>query len=135
MFCLHYVYLPRINQHLHNFIMSWNDHRIRTAGNKYPNQLWILGLVQANINALIAGTQSGASSQEWNEYGIDCDAPLPNKPGDDETLAFEVTNNPLSESDFQEFAQLVHPLRGDDCYGITIYLEACALVSERLHPE
>jgi len=68
MFCLHYVYLPRINQHLHNFIMSWNDHRIRTAGNKSPNQLWILGLDQTNMDALITGMQRGSSSQVQKFY-------------------------------------------------------------------
>jgi hypothetical protein len=45
MFCLHYTFLPRINQHLHDFASSWNDHPIRTARNKTPNQLWIIGLI------------------------------------------------------------------------------------------
>lgn len=47
MFCLHYIYKPRINAHLKNFTESWNNHPIRTAGNRTPNQLWISGLLQA----------------------------------------------------------------------------------------
>lgn len=46
MFCLHYVFKPRINAHLQNFTRSWNNHPIRTAGNRTPNQLWISGLMQ-----------------------------------------------------------------------------------------
>ena len=47
MFCLHFIFKPRINAHLDNFIQSWNNHPIRTAGNMTPNQLWISGLIQA----------------------------------------------------------------------------------------
>ena len=45
-FCLHYIFEQRINAHLQNFIRSWNNHPIRTAGNRTPNQLWISGLTQ-----------------------------------------------------------------------------------------
>jgi hypothetical protein len=44
MFCLHYVFLPRINKHLGQFIEGWDNHPIRSEGNKTPNQLWIMGL-------------------------------------------------------------------------------------------
>ena len=46
MFCLHSIFEPRINAHLQNFVQSWNNHPIRTAGNRMPNQLWICGLAQ-----------------------------------------------------------------------------------------
>jgi len=36
---LHYVYLPRINQALRVFVSSWNNHPIRTANHKSPQQL------------------------------------------------------------------------------------------------
>lgn len=46
LFCLHYIYLPRINEHLLDFSNFWNNHPIRTARNKTPNQLWIMGLIE-----------------------------------------------------------------------------------------
>ena len=46
MFCLHYIFEPRINAHLEKFVTSWNNHSIQTAGNSTPNQLWISGLTQ-----------------------------------------------------------------------------------------
>lgn len=46
MFCLHYVFKPRINAHLQSFKRSWNNHPMRTAGNRTPNQLWISGLME-----------------------------------------------------------------------------------------
>lgn len=50
LFCLHYVFKPRINVHLQNFTSSWNNHPIRTAGNRTPNQLWIGGLTQVQLS-------------------------------------------------------------------------------------
>lgn len=44
MFCLHYVFLPRINHHLEDFVSGWDNHSIRTAQSKTPNQLWISGI-------------------------------------------------------------------------------------------
>ena len=45
MFCLHYVFVPRINRHLQRWVAGWNQHRIRTAGNQTPLQLYISGLL------------------------------------------------------------------------------------------
>ena len=44
LFCLHFTYLPIINEALSKFVLSWNNHKIRTAGNKSPLQLFILGM-------------------------------------------------------------------------------------------
>ena len=57
MFCLHYVFEPRINAHLQNFIQSWNNHGIRTAGHRTPNQLWICGLAQLSRSTDCAGRE------------------------------------------------------------------------------
>ena len=57
MFCLHYVFIPRINQHLEHFINGWNDHPIRTARNRMPNQLWISGLCNIAISTDIAAEE------------------------------------------------------------------------------
>lgn len=43
LFALHHVFLPRINQSINVFCETWNRHRIRTAGNSSPLQLWIRG--------------------------------------------------------------------------------------------
>jgi hypothetical protein len=40
MFALHYCYLPMLNAALDFWRARWNCHKIRTAGNKSPAQLW-----------------------------------------------------------------------------------------------
>lgn len=49
LYCLHFIFLPRINSALHSFIESWNNHPISTENNKTPNQLFIRGALEQNI--------------------------------------------------------------------------------------
>ena len=44
LFCLHAVFLPRINHCISCFVDMWNHHKLRTAGNKTPLQLFVIGL-------------------------------------------------------------------------------------------
>ena len=46
LFALHYVYKPRINHHLSVWKEGYLRHKIRTAGQRTPMQLYILGLLQ-----------------------------------------------------------------------------------------
>lgn len=55
LFCLQFTYLPIINEILSKFVLSWNNHKIRTAGNKSPLQLFILGMQQiADESGIVA---------------------------------------------------------------------------------
>lgn len=44
LYCLHYVYLPRINLSLTEFKDSWNEHAVSTEGNMTPHQLFFEGI-------------------------------------------------------------------------------------------
>ena len=52
LFSLHYVFTPRINQHLTAFLEGWDCHPLSSEQNKSPNQLWIEGLVNDNCQFL-----------------------------------------------------------------------------------
>ena len=43
-FCLHYIFIPRINKSLADFQGSWNHHPLSTEGNLSPLQLYTEGL-------------------------------------------------------------------------------------------
>ena len=49
LFCLHFVFLPRINATLQSFIESWNNHAVSSARNFTPNQLFIQGALEQNM--------------------------------------------------------------------------------------
>ncbi len=44
LFCLHYVFIPRINAAIKEFMESWNHHPLSSEHNMSPVQLWIAGL-------------------------------------------------------------------------------------------
>ena len=43
LYCLHYIFLPRINSSLQDFISMWNNHPLGTERNMSPTQLWMTG--------------------------------------------------------------------------------------------
>ncbi|XP_067653272.1 uncharacterized protein [Haliotis asinina] len=49
-YALHFVYVPEINRRLTSFRCGWNSHRMRTEGNRSPEQLWIDGILN-NANS------------------------------------------------------------------------------------
>ena len=44
LFAMHYVFLPRINMAIHQFVLAWNNHTLSSERNMSPVQLWISGL-------------------------------------------------------------------------------------------
>ena len=44
LFCLHYVFIPRINTHLQAWKEAWVKHPMRSEHNLSPEQLWTAGL-------------------------------------------------------------------------------------------
>ena len=51
---LYYVYVPRINRHIEKWRQGFVRHRIRTAGNRSPMQLYILGLLNLRSSQHVA---------------------------------------------------------------------------------
>jgi hypothetical protein len=47
-YCLHKVFLPRINYALQAFMNSWNNHSLSSERNQTPNQLFVQGALQQN---------------------------------------------------------------------------------------
>ncbi|XP_068747410.1 uncharacterized protein [Montipora capricornis] len=62
LFALHYIYLPRINASLGQFVEQWNFHGIRTAGYQSPMALWHAGIMHSMDDAVLCDPES---------YGID----------------------------------------------------------------
>lgn len=59
LYCLHNIFIPRINNNFKKFIDGWNSHPLSTERNFTPNQLWISGLHK------IAGNGSVIDKEIW----------------------------------------------------------------------
>ena len=58
LYALHYIYLPRLNRHLSEFVNAHARAPISTEHNKSPLQLWISGLLNVwNSNQLVSVEQ------------------------------------------------------------------------------
>lgn len=53
-FCLHYVFVPRINQNLCEWKEAWINHPMSSANNKTPIQQWVQGLLSLGSSSCIA---------------------------------------------------------------------------------
>lgn len=43
LFCVHFVFLPRLQTALKTFVAGWNNHPLRSERNRTPEQLWNVG--------------------------------------------------------------------------------------------
>lgn len=57
LFALHYVYTPRITQHLAEWTDAWNRHSLRTEHNMSPLQLWTRGILELPNSGHPLGTE------------------------------------------------------------------------------
>jgi hypothetical protein len=126
LFCLHYVFLPRINQDLLQWKSSWNSHKIRTENQQTPMQLYVKGMIQCGYR--------GMEDRIVNptDYGIDWDGPTPEDNTDNNVIVNE-PRNPLTNNQYNLLQSLVNPLEeDDDGYGINVYKKTVNTVAQIL---
>ena len=122
LYCVHYVFVPRINRALEAFQKGWNHHSIRTENNKSPHQLFVQGYLSLQRSGLVA---LDFAEQVDTNYGIE-----------EHGLAtlesqVEVPQSLLTvpESALEQLRQQVNPLRSSDNYGIELYEEALRFIT------
>ena len=59
LFCLHYVFLPRLNRQLKQFTSSWNHHNLRSERGLTPNQLWLRGMYSCTFDQVVGSIETG----------------------------------------------------------------------------
>ena len=57
LFCLQYVYIPRINRHLGEWKQGWLLHPMSSEHNNTPYQLWTSGMQAVSGSSSIVGTE------------------------------------------------------------------------------
>ncbi|GBB83315.1 hypothetical protein RclHR1_10040004 [Rhizophagus clarus] len=126
MFCLHYVFLPRINQSLEKWKLIWNKHKIRTEGNLTPEQLFTKGMMTCGYRGM------EDSNINPYEYGIDFDGPISTE-NSDNTVFVDEPRNILTQQQMVLLQSLVNPLEDDNKgYGINIYNKTVRAVANIL---
>ncbi|KAA0712497.1 hypothetical protein E1301_Tti021508 [Triplophysa tibetana] len=66
LFSVHYTFLPRLQADLDTFAEAWNHHPLSTEGNRSPEQLWQIGLMQTNIDQLDSNEDIEEADLDWD---------------------------------------------------------------------
>ena len=128
LFCLHYVFTPRINQHFEMFGNGYDNHPIASESNMTPAQLWMYGLSNCQ-------REWEPSQEDMMSFGVDYDGPLPSNEYDGEIwgdLSVQVPEIPcpLDDAAFNRMKSAVNPVEESSCYGIDVYAKSLEIMDE-----
>lgn len=123
MFCIHYIFLPRINQALSQFMQGYNNHGLRTEGSWTPLQIWVNAALRRDRTGvmLLARLKLDEPIDDLVMYGIDPDAPPP----DEEEYALQIPDTSLNVTEEQIAVMnlVFDPLEDCNDYGVGLYIE------------
>ena len=119
LFCLHYIFVPRINHHLQQFVQCWNRHPLRTEGNRSPTLLWREGMQTVILNPL--DSDHPAVLDGLTSFGVDIFGPPPN-PFDSGSVVVPEVNINLTLAQVQTIQSQFNPLLPSDSYGVDHYI-------------
>ncbi|XP_058626931.1 uncharacterized protein LOC131537477 isoform X2 [Onychostoma macrolepis] len=113
LFCVGFVFIPRIRNDLQHFTEMWNNHPLRTEGNLSPNQLWNIGMLQAPV-----------SEPDFAEILQAEDFQNPQTVDSEHGVIVPEIPCPLSPEDLATLQNQVNPAAESTCFGYDIYLQA-----------
>ncbi len=96
-FALQFVFLPRINRSLKQFLEAWNLHGLRTERNWSPRQIF--------LNSVLSGVSIHESVTNANSYAVDWQGPH----AEEHASNVDVSDVecPLSNKNFQQLVALI----------------------------
>lgn len=117
-FCLSYVYLPRIRKALLEFKQQWNFHGLSTMNSRSPLNLWHHGIL-TDGNHLI---DDPAFLEDPENYGVDGEGALPEIETDNHVVVPEMESIATPEQIEEIRRRVEDPLAEDNYNGILHYL-------------
>lgn len=128
LFCLHYVFLPRINSNLDRFKLAWNNHKLSSMKCKTPNQLYILGMLNLFGSDYRAVNEFFEGGTVDNTFGVDLpDDAVETTDTDNNVVVPEVTYQ-ISEQCRQELDASIEVLAKDNNCGIPTFIKTKEIV-------
>ena len=120
LFCLHYVFLPRINASLHSFQMAWNNHPLSTENNRSPIQIHMIDSLGSDLfrdSLSVNLPQHVDSDQSDNSSELAFNA-----------ITVPEISSPLNENDLNYLRVAIDPLRNSSNHGVDIYMDCIQTV-------
>lgn len=128
---LHYIYQPRINRALEEFVQNWNNHPLSTEGNRSPLSIWHSG-VTSLFHSQRSAIESIVSENNLHDFGIDGDGPVP-YPVVDNSLQVPESNVNLTDEQWQQVRNAINPLTDDGNHGCHLFLQTVNIIRQLNH--
>ncbi len=125
LYAVHYVFIPRINRSLLEFMHGWNHHPIRTAHHRSPHQLFTAGALLLQHSQLSA---LDFFHHVDDHYGVDEDGPIPAE--EDTGIVIPEINFQVGEERFARLRQNVDPCAPSENYGMDLYEQTLQCISQ-----
>eukprot|EP01038_Epipyxis_sp_PR26KG_P004372 gene4372-6186_t len=130
LFCLHYLFLPRIKESLSRFRLSWNNHKLGTEHYRTPNQL-----LRHNLH--LSGSAPAAVEED---YGRDFDQEELSNNNNEEQVPKRIVDPikcPLSNAQYYYFSNSVHSFQlridNDPLQMIDAFLRSIAICQDIMY--
>ena len=124
LFCLHYIFIARINESLHAFKEAWNNHTLSTENNMSPLQLYMAYSQGSQLFDEIVDPVPYIynTMDDYDDEDDDTD--------DDPTHTVVVPQLriPLSITSLQQLAANINPLQNVDDFGEQLYLDTVQMM-------
>lgn len=117
LFCLHFIFKPRINAALDSFTESWNNHSISSVNSMTPNQLFIQGALEQNMVPAVPNAPSSVTAGTQPTHHEHVTVPL---------LRF----TPCSS--LRRRLDSINPLQGGNYFDCDAYLQTTTVVGQHL---
>ena len=125
MFCLHYVFIPRINSSLLEFQSAWNQHPLSTENNLSPLQLYT---AYAQGSELFDEVVSPNFCGHDADLTDDTDDYSSGEDDNEPSIAVPLTHIPLSSSSLQQLRNTINPNEECSDFGKQLYINSVQLI-------
>ncbi|KAI7790105.1 hypothetical protein IRJ41_018663, partial [Triplophysa rosa] len=128
MFCLHFVYLPRVQRGAAEFTAQWNYHGLSTQGGQTPLQLWQSGVIHyaGTGSAATAGVFELPYDNEAEEHGSQIHLQTSNN------VVIPPNDVIINETIYSALEEMFDPLSEDGNNGIDLFLSVCNFLQEQM---
>ena len=129
LYALQFIYLPRINRSINEFILEWNNHPVRTENWRTPLQVWIEGFYQQAYSSQRAVRMAlDHEVIDPSTYGLDDDGPVPQLQTNN-NVTVPRSSVELTDEDRAILALSLDPLVDDGNHGIHLYLQTMQIIT------
>ena len=119
LFALHFVFIPRLNSQVTQFVNAWNRHPLRTENGLTPLQLWNRGMLSASHQLQDVIAQGLTVS---DDYGVEYNTQGTVFFDEGNVTVPEIELN-LSDQELEYLQNHYNPLQRSDCDGVDIYMQ------------